>query len=627
MQEPVESTATIERDARAIAAHCRQVLTHAGLVNATIERLMTYVSRHLPITGQEEGSAFIPPLYAVRIGRALRLDDAVVVQFAAAGCFFFAAADLADDCADGDIRQSVGIDINDTCCLLFAQRQCVSALPVPGDVRGRLAQLFAEAGFEMTIGQEADLRGTNAILADAPLNIALGKSGGELSAFFAGPAILADLDPGPWRDYGRALGALAQVLTDYLDLFLNPDSDDWDTAKPTVPIRRGLDSSVYGEKVRLLLAGARADSARKAAGVWQLTQAGAAPALAEVTGSLASRMEAAEALLQNPPVLADCRTTLLEWCAGVQEALEEFEGDPEPTGEEPETQRVAAVQAGRAFLEADPRLDEVVVRIRKPLFEGRFDFTQRAVTIGLLRGLGLSVQAACRSVFGRLDGCGGRQVDMPIYEDWETWGAVSQCAQTRRQVRHPFVRAGIRRLDALLAADRLDAAFGGLATPADLVALSHCVVGLSRPVFASARQVREAVLSLFLRHWDRHRSDDDWSFCEEFLVWRALVAAAPAQAEANAEALVAASQARLSLSGGMGGVLETAQRTIIIHAVGARLSAGPQIARFLVDAQHLDGGYEPGRLTRRFTATQHPGSRRLTTAFVLEALRVLSQPL
>lgn len=306
------------------------MLERSGLAGDAVDRLTRYASRHLPLEESSEGSPFIPPFYALRVAEHLQVQRGIAIEFAAAGCLFFAAADIADDCADGDVRRTVGLDVNDTCHLLFAQQQATLTLDLPIEMRAHLALLFADAGQEMAIGQAADLIGTGAQVAVDPMQIALGKTGGELAAFFAGPAMLAGADPDAWRSFGRAFGALVQILTDYFDIFLDPQSDDWEAAKPTIPLLNGLAHPTHGARLRQLLAKNRTSPKVLASARWHLVQAGAGARFEAVLSDLQAQMQAAEALLDNPPVLAEVRGELEEWSRGVIDALAEYANDPAP---------------------------------------------------------------------------------------------------------------------------------------------------------------------------------------------------------------------------------------------------------------------------------------------------------
>jgi geranylgeranyl pyrophosphate synthase len=151
-----------------------------------------------------------------------------------------------------------------------------------------------------------------------------------LAAFFAGPALLAAVDATPWRDFGRAFGALVQVLTDYFDLFLDPHSDDWEAAKPTVPLMHGRAHPTHGPAITRLMAKNRRSMKNLAKGRWHLVQAGAGARLEQVLQQMSARMKDAEERLGNPAALTAIRTEIAEWCGGVIDALAEYANDPAP---------------------------------------------------------------------------------------------------------------------------------------------------------------------------------------------------------------------------------------------------------------------------------------------------------
>ncbi|MEZ4464060.1 MAG: hypothetical protein R3F43_05955 [bacterium] len=356
----------------------------------TRARLLEHATRHLPLADKTEGSPFIPPMYTLRGGsRAGPARQPGPGGGGGGGCLLFAAADLADDCADGDVRESTGVDVNDACFLLFAAQHAALALPVPADVQVWAGRLFAEAGARMGVGQEADLRGTDALEAAPALAIARGKSGGELAVFFGLPARLAGRDPAPWLRFGEAFGTLVQVLTDYFDLFLDPTSDDWEAGKPTLALRLGLAHPIHGAEVARLLAGDRAGHDRKARGLWHLVQAGAGDELARVVRSLDDELRQAEAAAGGSKALAAARSELVEWCQGVIEALEEYRGDAAPAADRPDEELASCRAAAHQFLALDPTLAGVVETHRSGLF-GKPEVTggvfERAIALRALAG-------------------------------------------------------------------------------------------------------------------------------------------------------------------------------------------------------------------------------------------------
>ncbi|MCB9547895.1 MAG: polyprenyl synthetase family protein [Myxococcales bacterium] len=642
--------------AEELAQAVREALARLGLPAATLERLVVHATRHLPIAGREEGSPFIPPMYTLRVAEALGLAPTLGQAAAAAGCLLFAAADLADDCADGDVRTSMGVDVNDACFLLFAAQHAVLALPVGAEEARWAGRLFAEAGARMAIGQEADLRGTDAREAADPLAIARGKSGGELAVFFGLPARLAGRDPAPWLRFGEAFGALVQVLTDYFDLFLDPTSDDWEAAKPTLPLRRGLAHPRHGLELSRLLAGDRAGHDRKARGLWLLVQAGAAEGLAEAVRLLDGEMAAATEAAGGSAALDDARAELVDWCGGVVEALAEYGGDAAPPADDPAMELAACREAAARFLGTDPALEGVVEVHRSGLFgqpEVRGGVFERAIALQALAGEGLPVQAARTAAFSLADDDGWRYFpghrELPV--DGDCVGVMMQLAAGSPDAAHPAMDQGEA---LLLRADNqdddglfqtwladppactraeIDATWAGEVCPG---AAANALLGLWRHAptrldgvvapraLALARRLagEEAPASVFYRP-----VGVDYMGARALLALRAERpgdAAFTAALDAALRAIGDRLRGRLRLSGRLGDVLETAMGGYVLARL-QRLPERASVRRALVDAQEADGGYpaDPFYRTVPHPVTTWYGSRGLTTALVLQALRWL----
>lgn len=634
--------------AQGIAAACERALIASGLRGPAVERLLRYACRHLPLDESVEGSPFVPPFYAMRVAEHLGLPPALAVDFAAAGGLFFAAADLADDCADGDVRRTVGLDVNDTCHLLFAQQHRMFTLDVAPAVRCALGVLFAEAGQEMAVGQALDLLGTDAINAADPLTIALGKTGGELAAFFAGPAVLAQVDPEPWRAFGRAFGALVQVLTDYFDLFLDPTSDDWDAAKPTVPLRFGMRHPAHGAELRQMLAGDRSGADRKAMGLWLLTQSGVGDELDVVLHDLLGRMQAAEAALDHPAVLRVIREEIEEWCGGVIDALKVYVWDSQPPTLALSDEIAAARTAAYAFLAADPALAEATEVHRHGLFDApevRGGLFGRALAIDALRTEPVNLDAAWTALLKLADPDGWRYYpghrDLPT--DVDCIGVMMQLCVLRPALRrHPAMAQGAALMrrpenlddDGLMLTwladgatfDRagIDAIWAGGSCPG---AAANALVGLWRWGGAEERDwVRARVPVLAERLMQAHESVFYPAAVVDYMVVRCLLEVGSDDARVGAAIAVAAARARArrTVSGRMGDVLSTAMGAWILARTGT-LDRPAEVQRALVDAQHADGGYadDPLYVTVPHPVTTNYASRVVTTAYVLQALRAM----
>ncbi len=610
------------------------------------ERLHRRLVRHLPVGGASEGSAFCPPVWCLRIGLHAGLPVEVAVALAAAGACFFSAADLADDVADASGGANVGQDVDDVCRLLFVHQRLLLALPgLPLETRVRLCDLFAGAGLEMVDGQDLDLAGTDAPRCAPPLRIAEGKSGAECAAFFAAPALAAGGEPAPWARHGRALGALVQVLTDYLDLVLHPESDDWQTGKPSLPLRLALEDPRHGPAVRLLAAGDRSAPGRLAAACWHLCRADGAARFEAVVARYTAEMLAAEADAGHPVVLAALREDLAPWIDGLRGALAEFAEDVEPSAASPSEDAAACRRAAWAFLAADPTFDRDVPVDRRgawglgPVAGGLYD---RLFAAELLRGQG-DVDAPLKRAFGLVDREGaraltGRPVSPP---DTDSAGLALALAAGTRRVRHPGVRRGAERLLAAFdGADLCPAWLPDVRFPAEDWADGACpgatalaLLGLWR---AEGSRHRERLfrcartLAARLAGPEAPPSAFHPPVVVDFLGVRALaeIGAADAGLRAGLTPAFAAVAARWAprrrLSGRYGTVLETALAAWMLGRLGVLDEPAP-VARALVDAQAPDGGYAAEPFHRRVATSEAAwyGSRVVTTAAVLATLALL----
>jgi geranylgeranyl pyrophosphate synthase len=418
------------------------------------DRLFRYATRHVPLDSSVEGSPFIPPMYTVRIARALGLAPPVGIGLATASCLYFAAADVFDDVADGDLRRDRGLDVNDGCRLLFLHQLALAETALPADRIAALVALYGDCGLAMAEGQERDLLGTDAVEAFEPIEMCRLKTGGELAAVIAAPAVAAGLDAAPWRAFGQAFGALLQILTDYFDLFLDPTSDDWEAGKPSLPIRLGLADRKQGPAVALMLAGDRGANDRKSRGLWHLVQAGAGDAFAQVRATLGREMQAAEKAVEKATgqatVLAEIRTELLDWVDGVVDALAEYRRDPAPPVHRLADEVAQCRQAALAFLATDPRFDEASEVQRHGLFDRPLvvgDVFGQALICESLRGEGLDLDPVLAALVAQVDHDGWRyypgHFELPA--DGDCIGVVLQATRARRGRRIRRARSGWRR--------------------------------------------------------------------------------------------------------------------------------------------------------------------------------------
>lgn len=302
-----------------------------GAALSTRDRLHELLIRHLPVKGADKGSKHSPPMLVEHLARKSGLDRDQAIGLAVAAACYFSAADLADDIADGDLGHDVALPVTDVCRLVFLYQRAIMIIPgIDHGQRIRLLDLFASRGIDMCDGQELDLRGTNAIEASPPLTMIRHKSGAELGALAASVALVRGVDPEPWLTWGTAFGTTAQMVSDYADLFMDPDSDDWAAGKPTRPIRQAVEHPEHGEAVRRLMAGDRARDARQGAGLWHVVQSDVASTLEADLDTLEAELNAAAARTDSAKVLIGRQAPLLDMGRAIAAALREYANDPPP---------------------------------------------------------------------------------------------------------------------------------------------------------------------------------------------------------------------------------------------------------------------------------------------------------
>jgi|GEM_PF-2724413 len=643
--------------ARALAAQITQLIdAHVqGKSPVTVSarsRLTARATRHLPAPGAPEGSPLWPPAYALRISEALGLDPSVSLEFAAAGALFFAAADLADDIADGDVLD-VANGVNDVCRLLMmTQGALLNLVGVPPAVRTDLALMFVTEGQRMAEGQECDLRGTNAEHSADPVEIAALKSGGEFALFTAGPALLAGRPPAPFAAFGRAFGCLGQTLSDAFDLFLDPDGDDWVARKPTFALRHALAEGDAADALRALAAGANHRPDRKGAALWQMVHLGAGRRLEEIRARCVAQMTAATASAGHPPVLTALCDELTEWTAGVCEALDVFAGEPEPKGASiaedlPRARRALSAfiddwgsgkraerQLRWGFLEtrevADPRLEPLVITELRAHGPG----VEHSAAIALVEALpsegwprfdhplaAVCIDTTARAI--RLAARLGRNTDKQIVDA----GRVLVAGQRRNGLFPPWLgsKRDPRR-------KTFAARFGEETCPAQSAWAALALWSLSPGASPPAIKAAVALSELF---------SSDTTPASPFYgaltvdtagaralkaIRSALSSKARKAADEALAAIIRRTRDRQRLDGLMGDVLETAQGAWTLSHLGAMTKAAPTV-RALLDAQALDGGYPACPFRREWGPGGERrwwGSRALTSAFVERCLETLT---
>jgi hypothetical protein len=592
-----------------------------------------------------------PPLVAHRVALSLGLSPGVAVPLTEAACYYYAAADLADDLVDEPVPGLEGqLALNDVCALLFLFQ--LAALEIPHPHAPAVARLFLEGGLTMAAGQMDDLRFTDAPGGD-PVSIARRKTGGELGALLAAPALLAGLDPAPFATFGREIGALVQVFTDYLDLFAKENSDDWRAAKPTLPIRHALAHPRLGPTAARLLAGARRSVSRQQAARWCLIAAGTARAWRTFADERLRALEAAVHQADTPAVLRALLDETRELTFAVDDALAALGEAPPPEAIDPDLPEELAGcrRAARAFLDADPLADEATEHHRWGLF-GRATVVAnlfgQLVVAEHLRAAGEPPERFARcaaAALSRRDPDGWRyypgQREIPPDADLTGLALQVLTAQVPGDAEAiAFSLAALRRdqlADGTLptwltngarepAASDADAQPGPLPWMGERcpASMANAVLGWhrARPADPDLQRAVERLAAWY----DADESPPSAFYgpvVVEALGLLCLSACAPGRYAAVEARLVARLRARRQLSGEFGTVLETAFAAIALAAVGA-LDAPEVVQRALVDAQGADGGYPACPFYVTVGAHHEPGTfgaRCVTTALVLRALR------
>lgn len=595
-----------------------------------------------------------PPLVAHRVALSLGLSPGVAVPLTEAACYYYAAADLADDLVDEPVPGLEGqLGLNDVCALLFLFQ--LAALEIPDPRAPAVARLYLEGGLVMAAGQMDDLRFTDLPGGD-PARIALRKTGGELAALLAAPALLAGRDPAPFATFGREIGALVQVFTDYLDLFAKENSDDWRAAKPTLPIRQALAHGVFGATAARLLAGARRSVSRQQAARWCLIAAGTAEAWRSFANERLEALEAALAQAGAPPVLRALLDETRELTFAVDDALAAL-GAP-PTGAlDPDLpdERAACRRAARAFLDADPTADEATEHHRWGLF-GRptvvADLFGQLVVAEHLRAAGEPPERfdpCATAALARRDPDGWRYYpgQREIPPDADLTGLALQVLAARTPRPEALVEASIAALRRDLLEDgtlptwlTADTPTGAEDGPLPWIgarcpaSMANAVLGWHRALAGTTpvdRDLDRAVARLAV--WFDADEPPPSAFYGPVVVAAlgvlALSGCAPGRHAGVIARLVAFLRARLRLSGEFGSVLETAFAAVALTAVGALGAVEADVVqRALIDAQEADGGYPACPFYVTVGAHHEPGTygaRTVTTAVVLRALAALER--
>lgn len=607
-----------------------------------------------------------PPLLTHRISLSLGLPRALALPLTHAACFYYAAADLADDLVDtppaalGSAPAPTGAEtlqaklgINDVCVLLFLFQQVLVEIPSPH--MPALAQLFLKSGLVMAAGQARDLSFTDTVTGGDPVGIARGKTGGELAALVAAPVVLLGRAPGPWLTFGRELGTLLQVFTDYLDLFAKETSDDWRDAKPTLPIRHVLGHATFGPEAALLLAGARHAVSRQQAARFLMIQAGTAHHYRRFADARLTDMQAACTAAGNPEILVTLLAENRDLSLAVDDALAALaEGDEPPVFSSPAEETAGCTEALRAFLAMDPVGEEATEHHRWGLF-GRphveANLFGQLVIAEALRAAGLDNSGYAAAALGRRDADGWRYYPGcgEIPPDADLTGLALQVLTGPGRRNETLIAESIEALRENQADDgtvptwlerangRSPAEAVGSVSPLHWIG-ERCPASMANAVMGWHR-ARPSDPDVFragdrLAAWyDTPEPPNSAFYGPVFVDALGLLTltqlAVPDHATVRARIAARLTSLRRA-SGHFGTVLETAFSAVALQA-DRRLTADDAgvIRRALVDAQSSDGGYPACPFYVTVGAHHEPGvyaSRVVTAAVVLRALTALGRP-
>ncbi len=216
------------RLARNLHAVLSDWLQHASLPPHLLARVEGHALR-----GEEARRTDSPALYAWRFAAALGLDESSCARLSVACTLFWSAADLADDLDDGTLPLlKSNVTVNDVCTLLFLAQEAFTV------VSPEIASFAARAGLRMAAGQALDLDATDRRVPVDAWHIAEQKAGAEFELFFQSAARLAERAVDESTRLGRATGVALQAVSDVIDIYVNPVSEDFLGGKWSLPLAR-----------------------------------------------------------------------------------------------------------------------------------------------------------------------------------------------------------------------------------------------------------------------------------------------------------------------------------------------------------------------------------------------------
>jgi geranylgeranyl pyrophosphate synthase len=190
----------------------------------------------------------------------------------AAHTLFYAFLDLTDDVEDNELSEqdwpegSEAVAINTGSGLLFLALlalERLSAQGVSASVLAHLRLLFCQAGWYLTAGQHRDLISNQGVFThpDEAITTMTLKTGTSVKLYFQSAAHLARATPEIemlFANLGQAIGIMAQIRGDYLNIWEHLPSSDLSNHCQTLPILIGRHYLAENDQETLLVALAKA---------------------------------------------------------------------------------------------------------------------------------------------------------------------------------------------------------------------------------------------------------------------------------------------------------------------------------------------------------------------------------
>jgi geranylgeranyl pyrophosphate synthase len=207
------------------------------------------------VRADAEASPLFPPIDLPRaVGDLLGRPREERETAAAASTSLWAGADLMDDAADGQLRETWAgtsgrlLALVSTNLLSTLPHLLVASLDGCGDgVAGAYGRAVSEALFSMSEGQARDFESAAVVdSCEAYLDLVRRKSGSEFALFASTPAILAGADPGTtgaWLRFGLEYGTMVQTFNDTVSTIAEGPRNDLLAGKRTMPVVHTLSNS------------------------------------------------------------------------------------------------------------------------------------------------------------------------------------------------------------------------------------------------------------------------------------------------------------------------------------------------------------------------------------------------